>query len=330
MTQPVESAFHVDAALTNLSVAILQNPANFIAPRIFQNVPVRKKSDEYFIFPRGYFNRNEAKKRAPGTRVAEGGYEIETASYTCEERGLAIPITDQVRANADPAAPPDWAATQFVTHKALIEMETDFVSTFMTTGVWATDIAGTAGTPGSGEVYQWSDYTNSDPIGDVRTGIDTILRSTGLKPNVMGMNRDVFSTLIDHPDIQGRINGGATTTQPSIANLNLLAQIFEVDEVVVGQAIVNNADEGAADSHDFIVGKDALLTYRPPSPGLTTPAAGYRFSWREYLPGMNEFGFVIDTKRRDEEDSDVIRYRSHYTHKLVTADLGYFFDSIVA
>jgi len=41
-------------------------------------------------------------------------------------------------------------------------------------------------------------------------------------------------------------------------------------------------------------------------------------------------GFVVDTKRRDEEDMDVVRARSHYDHKLVSADLGYFWDSIVA
>jgi hypothetical protein len=146
----------------------------------------------------------------------------------------------------------------------------------------------------------------------------------------MAINRDVFSALIDHPDIQGRISGGATTSQPSIANLNLLAQIFELDEIVVGQAIVNSADEGQTDDHDFIVGKDALLVYRPPAPSVMVAAAGYRFSWTGYLPGMNEFGFVIDTKRRDEEDCDVIRYRSHYVHKAVSADLGYFFDGIVA
>lgn len=330
MTQPTTESFHVDAALTNVSVAILQQASSFIAPRVFNNVPVNKKSDEYFTFDRGYFNRNQARKRAAGTRVAEVGYDLSTATYTCEERGIAIPITDQIRANADTAAPPDRAATELITHQMLIEMESDFASTYMTTGVWGTDITGSSGTPGTGEAYQWSDYTNSDPIGDVRTGIDTILQNTGVKPNVMAMSRPVFSALIDHPDIQGRINGGATTSQPSIANLNLLAQIFEVDEISVSQAIVNNADEGQTADHDFIIGKDCLLSYRPSAPGIMVPAAGYRFSWTGYLPGMNEFGFVVDTKRRDEEDSDVVRARSHYTHKLVSADLGYFFDGIVS
>jgi hypothetical protein len=330
MTQPTVGSFHIDAALTNISLALLQNPQSFVASRVFQNVPVQKQSDKYFTFDRSYFNRNGAKKRAAGARVAEVGYALSNDSYFCEEYGVAIPIPDQVRANADPAADPSRAAAELATHQMLINKEVDFSSSFFTTSLWGTDITGVASSPSSGQVIKWSDTTSGDPIGNVRTGIDTILGSTGIKPNVMVMGRQVYSALIDHPDVQGRINGGATTSQPSIASLNLLAQIFEVDEVMVGEAIQNTAAEGDTAAHSFILGKKCLLTYRPAAPGIMTPAAGYTFSWAGYLGGTNEYGFVIDTKRRDEEDTDVIRARAHYDHKLVSSALGFFWDAIVA
>jgi hypothetical protein len=330
MPQPNVGSFHIDAALTNISLALLQNPQSFVASRVFQNVPVQKQSDKYFTFDRSYFNRNGAKKRAAGARVSEVGYAISNDSYFCEEYGVAIPIPDQVRANADPAADPARAAAELATHQMLISKENDFSSSFFTTGLWGTDITGVAASPTTGQVIKWSDTTSGDPIGNVRTGIDTILGSTGIKPNVMVMGRQVYSTLIDHPDVQGRISGGATTAQPSIASLNLLAQLFEVDEVMVGEAIQNTAAEGDTAAHSFILGKKCLLTYRPASPGIMTPAAGYTFSWAGYLGGTNEYGFVVDTKRRDEEDTDVIRARAHYDHKLVSAPLGFFWDAIVA
>lgn len=330
MAQPTVGAFHIDAALTNISVALLQNPQSFIASRVFQNVPVQKQSDKFFTFDRSFFNRNGAKKRASGARVSEVGYALSNDSYFCEEYGVAIPIPDQVRANADPAADPARAAAELATHQMLIQKETDFTTNFFTTGLWGTDITGVASSPGAGQVIQWSDTTSGDPIGNVRTGINTILGNTGIKPNIFVMGRQVYSALIDHPDIQGRINGGATTAQPSIATLNLLAQIFEVDEVMVGEAIQNTAAEGDTAAHSFILGKKCVLTYRPPAPGIMTPAAGYTFSWAGYMGGTNEFGFVIDTKRRDEEDTDVIRARAHYDHKLVSASLGFFWDAIVA
>lgn len=330
MAQPTVGAFHIDAALTNISVALLQNPQSFIASRVFQNVPVQKQSDKFFTFDRSFFNRNGAKKRASGARVSEVGYALSNDSYFCEEYGVAIPIPDQVRANADPAADPARAAAELATHQMLIQKETDFTTNFFTTGLWGTDITGVASNPGASQVIQWSDTTSGDPIGNVRTGINTILGNTGIKPNIFVMGREVYSALIDHPDIQGRINGGATTAQPSIATLNLLAQIFEVDEVMVGEAIQNTAAEGDTAAHSFILGKKCVLTYRPPAPGIMTPAAGYTFSWAGYMGGTNEFGFVIDTKRRDEEDTDVIRARAHYDHKLVSASLGFFWNAIVA
>lgn len=330
MPQPTVSSFHIDAALTNISVAMLQNPQGFIASRVFQNVPVQKQSDKYFTFDRSYFNRNGAKKRAAGARVAEVGYALSNDSYFCEEMGVAIPIPDQVRANSDAANDPARAAAELATHQMLIAKENDFASSFFTTGLWSTDITGVASAPSAGQVIRWSDTTSGDPIGNIRVGVDTILGSTGVKPNVLAIGRQVYSALVNHPSILGRFNGGATTAQPSIASLNLLAQIFELDEVVVGEAIQNTAAEGDTAAHSFILGKKALLTYRPPAPGIMTPAAGYTFSWAGYLGGTNEYGFVVDTKRRDEEDTDVIRARAHFDHKLVSAPLGYFWDAIVA
>jgi hypothetical protein len=330
MAQPTVGSFHIDAALTNISLALLQNPQSFIASRVFQNVPVQKQSDKYFTFDRSYFNRNGAKKRAAGARVAEVGYALSNDSYFCEEYGVAIPVPDQVRANSEAANDPARAAAELATHQMLISKENDFASSFFTTGLWANDVTGVASSPSAGQVIRWSDTTSGDPIGNIRTGVDTILGSTGVKPNVLAMGRPVYSALVNHPSILGRFNGGATTAQPSIASLNLLAQIFELDEVVVGEAIQNTAAEGDTAAHSFILGKKALLTYRPAAPGIMTPAAGYTFSWAGYLGGTNEYGFVIDTKRRDEEDTDVIRARAHYDHKLVSSALGYFWDAIVA
>ena len=77
MTTPTNSAVHVDAALTNISVAFLQNANNFVAGRVFPNVAVSKQSDRYFVFDRGDFNRDEAEVRAPGTESAGGGYNLD-------------------------------------------------------------------------------------------------------------------------------------------------------------------------------------------------------------------------------------------------------------
>ena len=50
MPQPTQNQVHVDAILTNISVAYMQKQENFIANKVFPIVPVDKQSDKYFSY----------------------------------------------------------------------------------------------------------------------------------------------------------------------------------------------------------------------------------------------------------------------------------------
>jgi hypothetical protein len=76
-------------------------------------------------------------------------------------------VDDQTTANADAPLNPLREATEFVTRRLLLRRELQFVTDFFTTGVWADDVTGVAGTPSTGQTKQWSDYTSSDPISDL-------------------------------------------------------------------------------------------------------------------------------------------------------------------
>ncbi|NBO09074.1 MAG: hypothetical protein EBV30_06965, partial [Actinobacteria bacterium] len=67
MAQPTSGDVHVDAILTNISVAYIQEQAAYVASRIFPTVPVEKQSDKYFIYTKGDWFRDEAQLRAPAT-----------------------------------------------------------------------------------------------------------------------------------------------------------------------------------------------------------------------------------------------------------------------
>ncbi|NLI59426.1 MAG: hypothetical protein GX387_13140 [Clostridium sp.] len=46
---------HIDRALTNISVAYMQDEKSFIADKVFPRIPVKKQSDVYFIYNKGDF-----------------------------------------------------------------------------------------------------------------------------------------------------------------------------------------------------------------------------------------------------------------------------------
>ncbi len=49
MPQPTREDVHVDAVLTNISIAFIQAAENFIASRVFPIIVVDKQSDKYFV-----------------------------------------------------------------------------------------------------------------------------------------------------------------------------------------------------------------------------------------------------------------------------------------
>lgn len=320
MGNPTPGDVHVNTPLTNISIAYLQDAKNFIATKVFANIPVSKQSDRYYTYDRGEFNRDEMKERAPGTESAGGSYTLDnTPTYFARVYAFHKDIPDQVRSNADAVLSPDREATEYVTHKALIKREKLFAANYFATGVWTNET-----TPAN----LW-DTASGTPIEDVRGARRTVLESTGFEANTLVLGKAVYDALIDHPDIVDRIKYGQTPGQPAMANIEALMKLLEIERILVMKAIENTSKEGATASHSFIGGKHALLCYAAPRPGIMTPSAGYTFSWNGFL-GAGQEGNRIKRFRIESLESDRVEIQMAFDPKLVAADLGYFFLSVVS
>jgi hypothetical protein len=326
---PTPGDVHVNTPLTNISIAFLQNAANFVSSRVFPNIPVTKQSDRYYVYERGDFNRDEMAERAPATESVGGGYKLDnTPTYFANRFSFHKDIPDEVRANADAVLNPDREATAYVTHKALIKREKLFVQKFFQAGLWGVDYTGVSSNPSGANILQWGD-ANSTPIETVRAAKRSIAERTGFEPNKLVLGRAVYDALLDHPDIIDRLKYGQTAGAAANTSTNDLASLFKVDEILVMNAVENTAKEGAAASHAFIGGKNALLCHAATAPGLMTPTAGYTFSWTGLLGAGGE-GNRIKSFRMEQLGADRIEIDMCFDQKLVSADLGQFFSGIVA
>ena len=325
MPQPTQSQVHVDAILTNISVAYLQRAENFIADKVFPVVPVDKQSDKYFVYDKNDWLRDEAQVRADGTESVGSGYNITTATYYADVYAIHKDIGDQTRANADAPINVDREAAEFVTHRLLTRREIQFNTDFMTTGVWANDVAGVASSPSTGQTLQWDDYTNSDPIEDIEEGKADILSVTGLEANTLVLGYDVFRTLKNHPDLVDRIK---YTSSQTITE-DMLARMFDIERVMVSKSIKATNAEGATQAYGFTTGKTALLAHVAPNPGVLTPSAGYTFSWTGVSQGL---GLTIGTSSFRLESLRATRVEAElsFDNKVVSSDLGYFWNTIVS
>lgn len=329
MSQPTKGDVHVNTPLSNISIGFIQDQTNFIADRVFPNIPVSKQSDRYYTYDRGYFNRDEMEERAPGTESSGSGYSVDnTPTYYAKTYAFHHDIPDEVRANADSVVKPDQDATRLVTLKALIKREKLWVSKYFAGAIWTNDYDGVAAAPGANQVLQWND-ANSTPIEDVTAMQTRILQSTGMIPNKLVIGRLVWDALKNHPDLIDRVKYGQTAPGVAKMSLSAVAELFSVEEILVMNSIENTAKEGQTNTHAFIGGKKALLVYAPSTPGLQVPTGGYTFSWTGLL-GSSAMGGRISKFRADLLKSDRVEIEMSMDHKLVSADCGGFWDTIVA
>lgn len=332
---PTPGDVHVNGPLGNISVAFIQDASVFVATKVFPNVPVSAQSDLYYAYDRGDFNRSQAKKRAPGGETAGGGFKVDpTANYFAPVVGFHQDIPDQVRANANAVINPDRDSTYFVTHQLLLYREKDWVSKYFAGGIWTNDKDGVAsGADNSATFLQWND-PSSTPIENVTDAATVIQQSTGFRPNVLVMGRPVFDKLKNHPDIVDRVKYGQTAgSGPARVTKDALAALFEIERIEIMEAIENTGLETTTfeggNTHAFIGGKKALLAYAAPVPGMMVPTAGYTFSWTGYM-GASQDGTRIKKFRIEKEASDRVEGEIAFDQKLISADLGYFWDTIVA
>jgi hypothetical protein len=324
---PGRGDVHVDGPLSNVAVAFTQKPEAFVADQAFPILPVPKQTDKYFTIPKGEWFRDQMKKRAPGTESAERTHQVSTGSYECDVWALHEMLADQVLANYDSPLKAEFEMTEGLAQAGMIRKELAWVTAFFGASIWTTDFTGVDATPSTAEFLQWNDAA-STPIEDIRAGARRMHGRTGKRPNTLTLGRSVYDVMLDHPDIVGRLDRGQTTG-PAIVMRQNLAALFEVDKVLVMDAVYNSAIEGATDSIGFIGGKTALLTYAPSSPGLYTPSAGYTFSWTG-LMGAGALGTRMKRIRNEDKEATKLEIQMAFDQKLISADLGSFFISAIA
>lgn len=339
MTVMTPSAVHIDVPLTNLTTAYLQEDSVFIADRVFPNVPVSKQSDKYYVWPKGQFNRiGDVKPLAPGAEAETISLTASTDSYFCVPYALGFDLTEQMLANEDTQLDTRLAASKALTTKLLLKRELDWISTYFAASVWATEYTGVSNANNDTvpEVTQWDDYTNATPIIDITEAKTAMLLASGgaasVNDIVMVVTQDVRDKLVNHPSILARLNGGATVSNPALVTEAKLAEILGVSEFIVIRAIQNTGKEGLSDSHSFVATKKAALYSRPKAPGLMVPAAGYNFTWSA---GMNAgHGVSINSYKGEhlaiKHVAEKVEAVMCYDQKVVSADMGVFFNSIIS
>ena len=216
-------------------------------------------------------------------------------------------------------------ATEFATDVFDRHFEKD-VADVITAATW---IDGVSGGEDAAGLWSPNDATNTF-ITDILTGIKTIHKAVGVRPNRLIMDYDTYSALSENTALLARIGGVYTATldKPTLVTATGIAALFGLDECIIAEAIYSTAQQ-KADGTDFTAkyiwdtanSKGmGFLYYAPNSPSLKQVSAGY--ICRSPFAGS---GLLRELRTWNEPAAniDVIEVSQEHDIKIATANAGY-------
>jgi len=316
MPTPTLSDIHVDQALTDFSVATFQDAAGFAATNVFPIVNVQQRSNKYYVYDAKELLRSDAQKRGPGTESAVRDYKISTDNYHCEVYSIAVDVSEQETANADPALDPEEDAARVTIQDIRIKMDQEWSRAAFTTGIWATESTDT-----------W-DTSTGIPTLTIATAVKAVLSASGKRPNTLVLGADAwYSGLWTSTQLMDRIPANL----PKIVTPEFVGQLFGFDRVFILGAIQSTGMQGSSGiSPAFIShGDHALVAYVDPVANLRSPTAGKTFMWS----GLTGGGDGVRTKRLEMPWKDAyprVETDVAFDFKVVSTELGALIKHVTA
>lgn len=279
---------------------------------LFPIVPVMQRGGTIITFGREQFQVMDT-RRAPGadTKSIDIGYG--KGNYALVDNRLMgkVPVEIMEEAQAVPGIDLASKTVAVVQDKMSLEREVNAAALARAAGAYA---AGNKTTLSGTDL--WTAGATSNPFVVIEAAKEAVRKKVGRRPNVMELGPTVLSALRTHPLVLAKLS---TSTDRTPATLAQLQALFEIELIVEGQAIVDNAG-----TFSDVWGNDAILAYVTPKSlqemgsqnyGYTYQLAGRPIVEEGYLDrGKNSFMYPVS------DASQVV---------LTSADSGYLIKNAV-
>jgi hypothetical protein len=261
----------VDPILTSIARGYSNN--EFVGGILFPTVPVSASGGKIIVFGKEAFMLY-ATARSPGQNTKRVTFGYAGGNFTLEQHSLegVLPMETRRESSAVPGI--DMAASTVRGIQDIIALRKEKAQADIARN--ASNYAASNKVVLSG-TSQWNDYSGiSDPVRDIEAGKEVVRQKIGKKANVAVIGALVFSALKNHPKVVDRMK----YTGRDVATAELLASLFGLQKVVVGEAIYSDDAGNFGD----IWGRDVVLAYidlgtvaekGKPSYGYTYQLEGY-------------------------------------------------------
>jgi hypothetical protein len=314
--------FVVSPQLT--AVAIAYQNQKLIADSILPPTPVPSSEFKWTLYP------PEEAFTVPDTRVSRRG-SVNQISFTALEQtssvepyGLEdpIPYSDILKAEDGRRAGinnynPQAHSVEYLSKLLDLDREIRVAGAVNNIAAYATNrrvtLAGTS---------QYSDYANSNPLSDLLNRLDVPL----VRPNVLWMGQDGWRIIRQHPRIVEavKMTGAGLGAQGTIVR-QALAELLEIEEVLVGEGWVNTAKRGLPATMNRVWGKNIGMIYRDK---LAGPQTGLTFGFTAMWKG--KFAGTIEDPNIGLEGGVINRVGMNCKEVICAPDAAYFIQNAFA
>lgn len=242
--------------------------AELVAPSLFPFADVSVYGGKVIEFGKESFKVYNS-KRAPGTNTKRVRFGYEGKPYAIIPSALEVPVPRESMRDASvvPGINLATRAVNIALRSQLLEYEVD-----------AAAIATAAANYDNNHKVALTGtdvWTNdaSDPAGDIEAGKEAVRSSIGLYPNTLLLSAKAFSACKRNVKLIDR----TANTGIRKVTLDLLRQIFEIENIVVGSGVVAGDDNAFGD----VWGTSAVLAYVSPgadvNANIEEPSYGYGY-----------------------------------------------------
>ena len=297
----------VDPILTNHARGYTN--AEMIGRFLFPTVTMPTRAAKRIEFDRSSFRRRRT-RRAPGTPVArlEFGFEGKAVNLHQEALASVVPIEHQEEAGAVPGI--NLQQTGVDTVLAVIAMEKEIQQASVARNASSYAASNKAALSGTSK---WSSV-DSDPLSQVSDAKEVIRSRIGRRPNTLVLPGKGYSALQKHPKIKDHFK----YTNASAVSVPMLQTYFDIQTVVVGDAIYDTDDTTTVD----VWGTDAILAWVPPEGMRAMPLPSYGYTYQLANHPLVE---------AVEWDGDIRSWKNavldEFSAELVGADAGFLFQA---
>lgn len=332
---------HVDVPLSNYLA--MYRPLGSIADEVCPIIPVKRRSDKFYSWDKASLLRTgDDSRRARGARPRMIEPTESLSGYLAVEYELGTMIEDSDIPNTDSVLRLEQVKVQYVADVIRIQREVRVAALLRLAA--NSGSLGTSGVTLAGTARY--DSSAPDPIGDIRTGVETLRKNTGYKPNTLVIPAEVASYLIkiaaitaliqyvaginylrDYNLPLGGSSVGTATGSPAQPEYQYMPATFMGLRVFEPGTISNTAAEGATASYSDIWGKDIRLLYVNGSlPMMEIPSVAYTFRSTEY----GTSGWNVRRWREEGPKSNFYAVGVVDAEVVVASDLGYVIASAIA